>query len=451
MGVNNLSTDIKDFVSSKPHMVEYNEKYHVCNNTAHNMLVERNCFIGRLLSLQRDLEVPTIYKTLSAYSYLGGLCGPHSTVEAGGEFSLNLWILLVGASGARKSSAMSPYHTIMGETEALRELMLPEDATTAAYREPLDESYQRSEIHLEMKNPCSSGIIFAQEFGDFVKADNKDDFSSYLVKMWGDQSIVKIGRQSSGGLELIRPTISILGAIQTKRLMSVIPLSMWHQGFFPRVIPAFSSQEWKKIEIKSNDRTEGEEVNSAEDEQSIINRFSHLLLNPNESIDIDSIKLSRSSFVCGFNRETSHDFNSCVLPDLPRQLEGYGNRRHEIFRKLCGLTAISRAWGTTFKSSEVRSKAVVITKEDFDIAYKLVLWFESQLPEFTKSSVVSVNEALYQQLEDFLDANNGYLNDKQINEFCKLQPDPRRTKNYLMEFCLTKKEINKYGRKFEDV
>ena len=441
-----MSFELKDFISSKDHMVEYNEEHHVCNNTAHDMLVTRGCFIGEALARQAMLEVPTIFKTLSAFSFLSGLCGAHSTVEAKGEFPLNLWSLLVGASGARKSSAMLPYHTVMGETEALRELMLPEDATTAAYREPLENSYQRSEIYLKMSNPCSSGIIFAQEFGDFVKSDNKDDFSSYMVKMWGDQPIVQISRQGAGFFEIKRPSISILGAIQTRRLTDVIPLSMFHQGFFPRVIPAYSSQEWKTIKIDPVERIEGEQVNINLDEQSMSNRYSHLLIDMHD----ECIRLSRSSFICSFDRESSKLFNETKLPDLPRQMDGYGNRRHEMFRKICAITAISRAW-RVFKQKEVRNVAVVINKSDFEIALKLMTWIDSQIPEFVREIVVSGNEVVSQQLEDVLDSNGGTISEKMINDFCKKQNDPKRTKNYILEFCLERKAKNEYVRKFTSV
>jgi len=437
--------DVKDFVSSQDHMIEYDEKHHICNNTAHDMLVKRECFLGDVLAKQKTLEVPTIYKVMGAYGLLSALCGPHSTVQANGEYTLNLWTLLIGPSGARKSSAMSPYHTLMGETEALKEIMLPEDATTASYREPLQQSYERSSIGLEMTNPCSSGMIFAQEFGDFVKSDNKDDFASYLVKMWGDQSLVKIGRVTAGDFEIKRPCVSFIGAIQTKLLMKVLPISMWHQGFMPRTIPVYSKQEWKQTTIGHVEWEEGSDIGS-DDAEYQKNRFSHML----EDMALECIKLSRSNFICGFDKNGSDLFGEIKLPELPRQLEGYGNRRYEMFRKLCALTAISRAWRTTFKSKETRDKAVKITREDVEIASKLLIWIDSQSHKLVKHAVVSLNEGIYQGLKDLLDENEDKISVKQLNDFCKVQMNPKGAKSFAMEFVLdrSKKFPNMYIEKF---
>jgi len=79
--------DLANFISSKDSMIDYIKSEHVTNNTAHDMLVNRQCFIGRMLTSLYDLEVPTQYKTFGSYLLMSSVCGAYSSVHAGRKIS----------------------------------------------------------------------------------------------------------------------------------------------------------------------------------------------------------------------------------------------------------------------------------------------------------------------------------------------------------------------------
>ena len=400
-------------ISSKPHMIDYIESLDVSNNSAHDRLIERECFLGRILKAQASLEVPTIYKTFSAYNLISATCGAHSSVMAGGQYSLNTWMLLVGPSAGRKSSAISPIQNLMQSSEILRDFTFSENTNSAAMREPMLDSYDLAKsIFKDDKFARVNGTFYIQEFHDFysAKGGQEDSFSSYLVKLWGDNPVVRIERVGKGAYDLERPTISFLSAIQTLRVMDVIPISEWRQGFFPRIIPIYSDQSWTNDQIKPINWKEGSKASL------VLNDGSHtpyqdLLLDFQE----ECIAMTRSYFVCAFNDETSELYNDLELPPVRIQMKEYENRRSEHFRKLCGITAISRAW----KGKPVKDYAVVITKEDFEIARMLMTYNDFKLTKFCDDSIRSPDAEMYDRLEELIDDRGGSIDEKQLKEFIR--------------------------------
>lgn len=412
--------DIGDFISSQDHMIEYNKFHHVSNNSAHDRLVERGCLLGQLLTSQASLEVPTSFKTMGAYSLLSAVCGAHSSVYAGGEFSLNLWILLVGPSGGRKSSAMNPYQNVMQSSEYLNTFILSENTTTAALRGPLEESHEEA-LQIFGEDAKSQGMIFAQEFHDFFDITKEASLSSHLVKLWGDQINVKIGRLDNH-IELKSPTLSILGSIQTLRVMDVLPVQIWQQGFCARLISVYSDQSWPESPVGAVDWQEGSVV--GENERSAFSHKSFLLDYKDELT-----KLSRSSYRCGLSRESAEIFNSIELPRLPIQMQEYGNRRNEHLRKFAALTAISRYWSEN--PIETRNCGIVITPEDLEIARLLQCWNDCKIPQFVKDSIRGPDTDMYDRLDEWIVDCGGALSDVQLERFVRNQTDASRLKNVL--------------------
>lgn len=398
---------IEEFVSSKPSMIrEAPRNNTIKNNTAHDMLVKRQCFIGRLLTELSQLEVPTQYKVFNAYSVIGALCGPHSFIRAQGDYPLNLWTLLIGPSSGRKSSSMIPYQNVFSRSEYLKKFILPEDMTIASLREPLEQSYEIACANFDEKKAVANGIFFVQEFNDFLDVKANPKATSALVRLWGDQPLVKISRKTSGDFEFKNPTISILGAIQPRRVMDVLPLETWKQGFFPRLIPVYSDITWPEIEVDELEMEEGDIF----DQQNKQVSYKDLLL----GYEQDFKDLAQSSFVVGFDKESRELYNTLKLPSLPNQLVDYEGRREEHLRKLAAITAISRAYNNTI----ARNKIIKITKEDFLIAYNLLYFNDSQLRAFVKDAVRGSHFDIFERIDDMLNENDGQLTQKQIREFC---------------------------------
>lgn len=392
-------------------MIYYDKNEHVTNNTAHDMLVNRQCFLGRMLSNLSTLEVPTQYKTFGSYLLMSSVCGAYSSVHAGGKYPLNLWVLFIGPSAGRKSSAMMPFQHVMQRSEYLKQYTLPDDTTGAALRVPLEKTYHNAGPVFGEDNAKVTGTFFIQEFQDFY-AKGGDDFSAFLVKLWGDVPYVPISRVGEGDFNLVSPTVSFLGSIQTLRVLDVIPMSAWRQGFFPRMIHVYSEQNWPKTEINPVDWKEGEKIdfNAPSDDS-----YGDKLM----SFEPELVEMTTSAFVCGFSPEASEYFNKIELPRIPLQLSDYNNRRSEHLRKLAALTAISRAWETTFKRSQSLGRTVVIQLEDIIIAHKLLAYNDSNLKNFTKDSIRSPHAELYDRLDEHVDEKGGELTDSQLKSFIK--------------------------------
>lgn len=406
-----MSLDLNKYVSSKDGMVDYIKEHHVSNNTAHDMLVNRQCLIGRMLAELKTLEVPTQYKVFGSYLLLSATCGAYSSVYAGGKYPLNIWVLLIGPSAGRKSSAMLPFQHVMQKSSILKELTLPDDTTGAALREPLEKTYQNAGIIHGEDESKSTGTFFIQEFQDFYTKGG-DDFSAFLVKLWGDVPYVPISRVGVGDFNLISPTVSFLGSIQTLRVLDVIPMSAWRQGFFPRMFHVYSGQNWPETKIEHVGWKEGASFDKSKKHH---DNYGDML----NSFEEELINLTQSSFVCGFDEEASKYFNNIVLPKVPTQLSDYNNRRSEHLRKLAALTAISRAWEPIFKKKPSISKTVLIKLEDIIIAHKMLEYNDANLKNFTKESIRSPHAEIYDRLDEFVIEKGGSVTDVEIKSFLK--------------------------------
>lgn len=413
------SPDLRKFISSQDHMIDYIASENVTNCTAHDMLVERQCFLGRMLSNLSTLEVPTQYKTFGGYLLMSSVCGAYSSIHAGGKYPLNLWVLLIGPSAGRKSSAMMPFQHVMQKSEYLRNYTLPDDTTGAALREPLEKTYQNAGPIFGKDNAKVTGTFFIQEFQDFY-AKGGDDFSAFLVKLWGDLPYVPISRVGVGDFNLISPTVSFLGSIQTLRVLDVIPMSAWRQGFFPRMLHVYSDQNWPKTDIDPVGWSEGEEIDFNAPSE---NSYGDKLM----SFEGELVDMTTSAFVCGFDRQASEYFNSVTLPKIPLQLSDYNNRRDEHFRKLSALTAISRAWENTFKRKSSLGRTVLVTLEDVTIAHKLLAYNDANLNKFTKDSIRSPHAELYDRLDEYIIEKGGEITNDQIKSFVKNETTIDRT------------------------
>ena len=320
--------NLKDFISSQEHMIQYDDKFHVCNNSAHDLLVDRKCFMGRVLTSLHDLEVPTQYKVFGAYNLMSATCGAHSSVLAGGRYSLNTWMLLVGPSAGRKSSAMIPYQGVMQSCEQLRSLTISENTNSAAMRRPLQDSYEQAVSVFEDESFARvNGTLYVQEFNDFFDLKKDESFSSFFTKLWGDQPFVRIDRVGEGHFELNKPTLSMLGAIQTLRVADVIPISQWRQGFFPRIIPVYSDQCWPDSIVEHYDWIEGQKASSVMSSKT--GGYDEKLFDFKQEL----IDMSRSHFVAIFTKDSVQHYNDLQLPNLPTQMQEYVNRRTEHLRK----------------------------------------------------------------------------------------------------------------------
>ena len=216
-------------------------------------------------------EPPRIYARWCAISGIATLLGRNLTVPFGHKNLIpNQYIMLVGESGSRKSSAIyimrkllqeCGYDTIAAERTSKEKFLL--DLQDGLYGDEGADSevLERAGSSLwKDTGETRECLIAADEFNDFVGNGNID-FLSMLGSLWDFDGIYKARVKNSKSVAIPSPTINMLAGNTSDRLASAIPIDAIGQGFTSRLLlihgvksdrkfskpPTPSAQETQKI------------------------------------------------------------------------------------------------------------------------------------------------------------------------------------------------------------
>lgn len=200
------------------------------------------------LEMTSGTEVPAIYRRWAFLAGLGAWIGREAYFKFGGSIIYpNLYVLLMGTSGAKKTSA------IRGIKERLREVgytaFAPEKITKEKYLMDLAGITDGSKddiFDLSWGNNSAESFIASEEFNDFF-GNNIFDFTATLGVLWDFSGVYENKIKHGVQVEIHDPIISLLSGNTPSTLADTFPPNKLGQGFFSRLLLIFSEPSRKKI------------------------------------------------------------------------------------------------------------------------------------------------------------------------------------------------------------
>jgi energy-coupling factor transporter ATP-binding protein EcfA2 len=207
------------------------------------------------------IEIPKVYHRWCAITAISALLGRKYYFDHG-HFRIfpNMYVMLIGDAGARKSTAIKLIRKIISKTgynsfasdkttqeKFLLDLEGEDDVEGTAARNITDINLWGNLS--EKYNDPREVFIVADEFNEFAGSGNLD-FYSMLGNLWDwDDSINPFTRRlkNSKSVSIYQPTISILGGNTQEGFSRAFPPDIIGQGFLSRLLIIYGQRTGRKI------------------------------------------------------------------------------------------------------------------------------------------------------------------------------------------------------------
>jgi energy-coupling factor transporter ATP-binding protein EcfA2 len=223
-------------------------------------------FLDFYLDYSKETEPPYNYHRWCAISGVGALLGRSFYLQFGrNKVHTNLYTMLVGESGSRKSTAIrgvasilrsSGYTTIaadnttkekflmdlQGETEDL----LESGSRPSPYDRSTSENLWGAEATHDGEPRCI--LIAADEFNDFTGVKNIE-FYSMLGQLWDYEGVYQRRIKNGRSIAVPDPTISILAGNTAQNIVTAFPPELIGQGFLSRLLFIHGVKSERKYHI----------------------------------------------------------------------------------------------------------------------------------------------------------------------------------------------------------
>jgi hypothetical protein len=322
-------------------MVEALNTGAILNNRDIMSTPKQKDFIDLYLDYTEATETPRFFNRWSCLSMVGAYLGRQVVFKLGTfDIHPNLYMMLIGSPGTRKSTAIKTaksilsqvgYDTFSAEKTSKEKFLLdlqgdPEDSGVPV--DILDQNLFGSAAPKD----SSEMYIAADEFNDYIGNGNIE-FISMLGSMWDYAGTYRNRIKNGKSVNIPNPTVSILGGTTPTSFATAFPPEIIGQGFFSRLLLIYGESTGKKIAFP---KRPSDEVTS------------NLL---------DSLRLIKSTVhgeaYCNSEAETmlEYIYNSwCGVDDV--RFESYSNRRFTHLLKLCLLCAAVR-WSIEITQADV--------------------------------------------------------------------------------------------------
>lgn len=324
------------------------------------------------LKLMEDTEPPRAYLVWTLIAAASALIGKNAELRAGPLFSTkaNLFIVLLGPAGVRKTTAINLLSTLLKETSLnfgptdtggqrhgmMSALLGLNRRDAGGHLTNIDES--PIVYSMIRARPLDDIIFFATELGRLLGTGNRE-MADFMVDLYDSQRIEY--ETKSGIIEIKEPLASLLGATTPSSLALMIPDNAGTHGILTRILFIHEEKPYKSVPIPPDPTELWYELR-----ESIIDRF--------HWIDDNRLDFSMDAGATNFFKDYYK-----YLPQLadPR-LEQYRERRAAILQKIAmALCALRR---------DIR-----IIESDMALGHELLMMIEPKmhraLEYFGKSKV----------------------------------------------------------------
>ena len=221
-------------------------------------------FLSSYLDYASDTEVPAIFHRWAAISSIGAFLGRRYYFQHG-HFTItpNIYCMLVGVSGTRKSTAIklfkklmvqAGYTTIAADKTTKEKFILDlsgegDDETTNIKSGKQVEDFLSQNLWGEDDSdtkPDAEIFIMADEFNDFFGNGNIE-FISLLGTLWDYSGVYRNRIKNGKSVSISNPTVSILGGNTPTNLSLAFPPEVIGQGFFSRLLFIYGEPNGRRI------------------------------------------------------------------------------------------------------------------------------------------------------------------------------------------------------------
>ncbi len=297
-----------------------------------------------------------LYKKWSAISVIAACLRRKCRLEwgVGAEFFPNMYVVLIGPSGARKGTAMGPALQFLRK----KGIRLSAECTTqqGLIRE-LNKSTTGADIDVVtgvMKGQHSSLTIFSPELTVFLGYGMRE-LISYLTD-WYDCRAPWIYRPKDAKLadEIPATWVNMLGATTPELLRATLTEEAWGSGLMSRIIFVYAAKKGKTVPIPT---LTPEEAAIKED---LLADLDHIMITEGE------YRMENDFWTDWVSWYTEHSED---MPFDSRKFDGYCARRPLHILKLCMIMNASRDGG------------MILSRDDLSRALSTLLEVEKPMEQ----------------------------------------------------------------------
>lgn len=201
-------------------------------------------FLSEYLAYTDKTECPVVYSRWAAIVGIGTLLGRSTWIQHG-HFKIypNIYAMLIGTSGARKSTTISIQKKILADVgytniaadKSSKEKFLLDLAGEGDEELAGVEDFLFSSPSGESNDQASEILIAADEFNNFLGNGNIE-FLSLLGVLWDYNGVYKNRIKSGKSVSINNPTVSILAGNTPTGFHLAFPPEALGQGFFSRLL-----------------------------------------------------------------------------------------------------------------------------------------------------------------------------------------------------------------------
>ena len=221
-------------------------------------------FITQYLEYIGYVETPTFYTRWSCLSMISAILGRQYQFGFG-HFNINpnQYVMLIGTSGARKSTAikvskkiltLAGYNTISADKSSKEKFMLDLAgvqfdskgqplAKDQSLHDILDSNIWGDDVD---NNDAAEMYIACDEFNDYIGNGNLE-FISLLGNLWDFEGLFTNRIKNGTSVAINNPTINILGGNTPSSFIRAFPSDTLDQGFFGRLLLIYGEPTGRKI------------------------------------------------------------------------------------------------------------------------------------------------------------------------------------------------------------
>lgn len=281
----------------------------------------------------KETECPLFYHRWCILSGIGAMLGRNYYFQHG-HFAINpnMYIMLIGSPGTRKSTAIkilksliveSGYSNISADKTSKEKFLLDlHEQNESDADDILDKNIFGTDRDSYASKQPAEMFIAADEFNDFIGNGNIE-FISLLGSLWDYSGVYENKIKNGKSVYIPNPTINILSGNTPTGFALAFPVEILGQGFFSRLLLIYGEPTGKKIAFPTPPPVELRAELVAKLTELRIKCAGSIVMNNTARMLLDKIYTSDHG-----------------ISDV--RFESYANRRFTHLLKLCLLHAAAR-------------------------------------------------------------------------------------------------------------
>ena len=348
----------------------------------------REDFLSSYLAYVSDTECPITHHRWSALTVVGAWLGRRLSFQLG-HFKVhpNLYVMLMGSPGTRKSTAIkiganlikqAGYTNVCADRITKEKFLL--DLAGAETEFDSKEDILDKNLFGSVSD-ASEVLIAADEFNNFIGNGNIE-FLSLLGVLWDHNGIFQNRVKNSKSVEIQDPTVSILSGNTPTGFSLAFPVESIGQGIFSRILLVHGEPSGKKITFPEPPPTEATAIVLDYLVKIRSTCYGTMKLTPGAKSLLDKIYKTWGG-----------------ISDV--RFESYSNRRFTHLLKLCLIVTASRC-------------SVTLSEEDVIYANTILTHAEHTMPQALGSFGKARHSDVSHKLLQILDASHSLITLKDL-------------------------------------